>query len=458
MLRKRILMLVGGSLLAASGAWADDLGYVDCSSHSDDTPVFGKARKSPDQVATVACGERFTVLLNGFIFSRIETKDGKIGYIYSNYISVDRGATSAAVRQPDTGKLVETTTKVAIPSERQAQPKPLTVAQSRPATAQPKVVEVSPATLDPAPAVTTPAASSASTATPAPAQPSSEAPAQSQPAASLPAPAEVVISSPSPAPLTAAPASSAATEAAAPAAPAPSAASATTPQAASDTVTETPAAAPEVPAKPEVAQPAPQPQPAAAQPEPAPQPLPPPVHDASVRTSWEKPNPGARKPFALELYGGYAFTRFANGGPASNFNGGMGAFGWNVKPWLQIAGDTTYSYATISGTKNVLYGNHYGPRYFFRRPNRWNITPFVEGLIGGTRAETTVSGVGGYTSSANCISYKVGGGIDMHASRHLMIRVFDADYYGTSFGTNQRQNNWWISTGVVLQLFGGDRE
>jgi len=35
------------------------------------------------------CGERFTILLNGFIFSRIQTKDGKIGYVYSNLISPD---------------------------------------------------------------------------------------------------------------------------------------------------------------------------------------------------------------------------------------------------------------------------------------------------------------------------------------------------------------------------------
>jgi hypothetical protein len=177
-----------------------------------------------------------------------------------------------------------------------------------------------------------------------------------------------------------------------------------------------------------------------------------------VRQSWERPNPGARQTFALELYGGYAFTRFVSGGTGTNFNGGMGAVAWNFKPWLQLAGDSSYSFVTISGTKNVVWGNHYGPRYFYRRPNRWGLTPFVEGLVGGSRADTTVSGTGGYTTSTNCISYKVGGGLDMRTSRHIEVRLFDVDYYRTAFGTNQHQNNYWASAGVVIRLFGGSRE
>jgi hypothetical protein len=218
------------------------------------------------------------------------------------------------------------------------------------------------------------------------------------------------------------------------------------------------AAAPETTVKSEDPQPAPapQPQPAVAQPQPAdPNALAAPIRNPRVRESWEKPNPGARKPFAIELFGGFTYTRIVSGGIGSNFTGATGSVGWNFKPWLQIIGDSTYSYATISGTKNSLYGNHYGPRYYFRRLNRWNITPFVEGLVGGTRADTTVSGAGGYTTSANCISYKVGGGVDMHTTRHLEIRVLDVDYYRTAFGTNLHQSNYTVSTGIVLQLFGG---
>src|SRR5438445_9177764 len=58
----------------------------------------------------------------------------------------------------------------------------------------------------------------------------------------------------------------------------------------------------------------------------------------------------------------------------------MGSFGWNIKPWLQIVADTSYNTVTISGTKNILYGNHFGARYFHRGRNRWGLTPFAEAL------------------------------------------------------------------------------
>jgi len=83
----------------------------------------------------------------------------------------------------------------------------------------------------------------------------------------------------------------------------------------------------------------------------------------------------------------------------------------------------------------------------------------VEGLVGGSRADTTVSGTYGYTtSSGSSFSIKVGGGLDIHPSRHFEIRLFDVDYYRTSFGVNLHQNNYWASTGIVLRLFGGRSE
>ena len=90
MLRNRLLILLGGCFLTASAAWADDVGYVDCSNHPEETQVFAKARKTPEVVASLPCGERFTIVLYGFIFSRIQTRDGRVGYVYSNLISGDR--------------------------------------------------------------------------------------------------------------------------------------------------------------------------------------------------------------------------------------------------------------------------------------------------------------------------------------------------------------------------------
>ena len=147
------------------------------------------------------------------------------------------------------------------------------------------------------------------------------------------------------------------------------------------------------------------------------------------------------------------------GGTGSNLVGGLGSIGWNANSWLQVSADTSYNLETNGNTKTVLYGNHYGPRFYYRRRNRWNITPFGEALIGGSAEKTTISGTGGsVVSTGSQISYKVGGGLDMRPSRRWEVRLFDVDYYRTAFGTNAHQTNYWISAGVVLRLFGGGNE
>ena len=93
--RYRLLITLAACLIGVSAGCADDLGYVDCSKHAEETQVFSKPRRSQDTVASLACGERFTVLMYGFIFSRIETKNGQVGYVFSNLISVDASGASA---------------------------------------------------------------------------------------------------------------------------------------------------------------------------------------------------------------------------------------------------------------------------------------------------------------------------------------------------------------------------
>src|SRR5882762_6585094 len=120
--RSRITILLGGCLLAASAAWADDVGYIDCRTSPSETQVFGKARQTHETVASLPCGERFTILLYGFIFSRIQTRDGKVGYVYSNVITVDRSGVSVQ-RAPSAAMAV-------------AQPRPAIPAQTQPAPSQ----------------------------------------------------------------------------------------------------------------------------------------------------------------------------------------------------------------------------------------------------------------------------------------------------------------------------------
>jgi hypothetical protein len=396
MVRNRLLILLAGCFLAASATWANDVGYVDCSNHSDDTQVFGKARRSTDVVASLPCGERFTILVYGFVFSRIQTGDGKVGYVYSSLIAVDRSANP--VLQPASSR---------------------TPVYNPPAPAQPQPAPTQPAPVQPAPTQRAVRTSGFPETAATAAQPN--LPAQPQPAPVQPAPAQPVVGTFS------------------------------APETTATVAQPDPFAAAQ-----------PQPEPAPGQPAPA-QPAPaetaaPSIRPADSGTSWERPRPTLRTAPLMEVYGGYAFARLVSGGTGTNLNGAMGSFGYNIKPWLQLVGDSSYDTVTTSGVKNVLYGNHFGPRFFRRGRNRWSATPFGEALFGGSRADTTVSGVGGYKTSQNCFSIKVGGGVDVHPSRRFDIRLFDVDYYRTSFGTNLHQNNYWVSAGVVVRILGGGSE
>jgi hypothetical protein len=481
MLRNRLLIVAGGLLLAASAARADGVGYIDCREHPEQTPVFAKARQTHEVVANLPCGERFTILLNGFIFSRIQTADGQVGYVFSNVISVDHS-----------GAIVQRTA-----------PAPVPVSALNPATSAAPVAPATP----PSPAQS-PSISAQPASTPAPAPmakiPDTNAAApvaqnnlltvpQAQKTATQPAPV------PAAEPVTKAAASSVPAVQPNPTAPTPASSTAVQPAAAPESTPSTaekslpatsetkaqptpgvfplPVTAPTEPTPvPEPSSSAPvtsspetaiatvaQPNPSAAaeaQPEPA-QPVRP-IRAVKEQERWEKPNRGTHRAAVLEFFGGYEFARLNNGaGTFTDLNGALGSFGWNVKPWLELVADTSYNFVTVGTTKNVLYGNHWGPRFFYHSRFPWGATPFVEALVGGSRADTTVSGTGGYKTSDIGISYKFGGGLDIRPARyarHFKIRLFDFDYYRTSFGTNLHQNNYSISTGIVLRLFGAGSE
>jgi len=481
MLRNRLLIVAGGLLLAASAAKADGVGYIDCREHPEQTQVFAKARQTHEVVANLACGERFTILLNGFIFSRIQTADGQVGYVFSNVISVDHSGAivqrTAPVPAPVSAPTpaisaapvapASSTTPAQSPSVSAAPaPTPVPVAKvpdtsvavapvaqnNLPAVpqAQKKATQVAP-TLEPVTKVAATSAPAVQTTAPAPTPSSSTEvqptvvpkaePASNAAEKSLPATGETKAQ---PTPGVFPPPVTAPTEPTPAPEPAPSApASSSTEAAAASVAQPGPSAAAE--AQPEAASPA----------RPA-------IRAVKEQERWEKPNRGTHRAAVLEFFGGYEFARLNDGaGTFTNLNGALGSFGWNVRPWLELVADTSYNFVTVGTTKNVLYGNHWGPRFFYHSRFPWGATPFVEALVGGSRADTTISGTGGYKTSDIGISYKFGGGLDIRPARyarHFKIRLFDFDYYRTSFGTNLHQNNYSISTGIVLRLFGGGSE
>jgi hypothetical protein len=483
MLRNRLLILLGGCLLASSAAWADSVGYIDCRNHPDDTEVFAKPRKTPDTVTSVHCGDRFYILQYGFIFSRIQTGEGKTGYIYSNLINVD---TSGVVQRSTTP---------------QAQPTSVSTApmQAPAPVAQPSSSRV-----------TTPDARS----TPEPARSQSSTTAAANKTVAVPASngvpsGNVAAKAAAAPPLPTADSSTASSlnVVVNPDTGVPTSNSSTSPVPSKVEKTAAPPAAKPIPSSPKVAdkpvvvsategrpsgaekrstdaeptpQPALAPEPAVsaqvtvaasggadttavvAQPDPTahpeaePAPAEPPAPIRSERDRWERPNPGGRRAPLIELFGGYSYARMVSPGTTTNLSGGLGSIGWNMTSWLQLVADTSYNVVTASGAKNVLYGNHWGPRVFHRGRNRWNISPFVEGLFGGSRSDTTVGGV---KNSVNTFSIKAGGGLDIKPARHFEIRLINVDYYRTNFGGGSiYQNNYWASAGIVIRLFGRGEE
>ena len=94
MFGKRFFIFLGVCLLASTGLCADEFGVVDCHTHPDPIQVSAVAAKTPNTVASLPCGEHFTLLVYGEVFSRIRTVDGKIGYIYSYLVSQPDAETS----------------------------------------------------------------------------------------------------------------------------------------------------------------------------------------------------------------------------------------------------------------------------------------------------------------------------------------------------------------------------
>jgi hypothetical protein len=153
-----------------------------------------------------------------------------------------------------------------------------------------------------------------------------------------------------------------------------------------------------------------------------------------------------------EVFGGFADVHLTGNALVGNAPGIVGSVAWNALPWLQVVGDTSYNTSTSNGNSVTLYGNHYGPRVFYKERNKWRASPFAEFLIGGSHISNTLSGATTSTSDL-ALSYKIGGGLDYNISPHFAVRVFEADLYRTGL-FNSHQNNLWATAGLVIR-FGG---
>lgn len=148
----------------------------------------------------------------------------------------------------------------------------------------------------------------------------------------------------------------------------------------------------------------------------------------------------------VELGGGYAYTRFKNGGGYPSTNGLYGSLALNLTNWLQVYGDGDWQFGSIPQGNTRMYGEHIGVR-FYKRPRNWRLNPFAEFLAGASRLDLNLTQLNQHFSD-NGFSFRTGGGLDVKVSRHWLVRAVEADYYRTSF-LNTHQNNLWLSAGVV---------
>lgn len=167
----------------------------------------------------------------------------------------------------------------------------------------------------------------------------------------------------------------------------------------------------------------------------------------------------------VELAGTYAYVRTNVNGPnwteGLQTNGGTGSLTFNVTNSLGIVGEIGgYNSSTISsaGGTDISYASFlFGPRYNFRK---WpTLTPYVQTLFGGVKGNRELY-LGGNTSyplintDATAFAWTVGGGLDAKVTKHLAIRVFQAEYFMTdwnSFGAG-RQKSFRIETGLVWRF------
>lgn len=141
-----------------------------------------------------------------------------------------------------------------------------------------------------------------------------------------------------------------------------------------------------------------------------------------------------------------------------NLNGGSATFAWRFKESLALVGDASATHSgaiTPTGYDLTLSTFTAGLRYR-TRIGQSALHPYGQILAGLAHSSgSLVQGTSPALSNASAaFAGKVGGGVDLNASRRFALRLIEADYLVTTFdnGTNNHQNNLRLSAGVVIHF------
>jgi len=170
----------------------------------------------------------------------------------------------------------------------------------------------------------------------------------------------------------------------------------------------------------------------------------------------------------VEFFGGYSHLRTTGAdGEHVGINGWDAALSANLGSWGVAADVSNFYGASTNNLTPVGSGGHgfmylFGPQYSFRLVPR--VTPFVHTLFGrvdGARETVGPLATGGACPSPGCsgilitpetaFAMAVGGGLDVKVSKHLWVRLIQADYIRQGFSIGA-MNSPRISAGVVFRL------
>ncbi len=166
----------------------------------------------------------------------------------------------------------------------------------------------------------------------------------------------------------------------------------------------------------------------------------------------------------VDVFGGYQYTHLGSAiSPVASAQGWDGSFTYNINKNFGVTADINGAYQTVSGSYIGVSGSfpgHYysfagGPTYSFTSKGKFK--PYVHALFGDARVSSSASADGVTVSaSSNGFTTLIGGGLDMRLSRHLALRLVQADWVYYHFGLTgtSSANTFKVATGVVYR-FGG---
>jgi Outer membrane protein beta-barrel domain len=179
----------------------------------------------------------------------------------------------------------------------------------------------------------------------------------------------------------------------------------------------------------------------------------------------------------VEVFAGYSYLRAHDSlSEGLNQSGWEGSIAYDFTRSLGVVADLSNHYGTNAqvfsplGTTGKGFTFLFGPQYTFRKSSR--LAPFAHALFGGMRVsqlvpDTFISVTSGLVPGPGCttilcygpktvFAMAFGGGLDVKATNHVWIRVFQADYLRANLtnanGTSAAQNDFRASAGIVFRF------